>query len=59
MGDNGGFAVKRDGTIRAWGYNNLGVAGPPPNMAGDAACGRQTATGSICNPTPTRVEGLP
>jgi alpha-tubulin suppressor-like RCC1 family protein len=54
-----GFAVKTDGTVWGWGGADTGVAGHAPNTNGDSACGASTTAGTLCNPTPVHVVGLP
>jgi alpha-tubulin suppressor-like RCC1 family protein len=59
MGESNGFVLKTDGTVWGWGGNNYGTCGHPPKSAGDGACGASSTADDICNPSPTRVTGLP
>lgn len=58
IGEANGFAIKRDGSVWGWGANDSGTAGHAPSTAGDGACG-SASTNTFCNPTPTRILGLP
>ena len=53
-----GIALRRDGTLWAWGGNLSGTLGHPPGPdAGDVPC---DYSGSMfCNATPSRILGLP
>lgn len=50
-------ALRADGTVWAWGVNDDGQLGHPPDTQGDAPC--PAAIKSTCNPDPHEVTGLP
>ena len=53
-----GIALRRDGTVWAWGDNTTGMLGHAPGPdAGDVVCSMYGST--YCNGTPARVLGLP
>lgn len=52
-----GVALRTDGTVWAWGINDKGQLGHPPQTGGDTPCPANTMAN--CNAAPSHVEGPP